>query len=113
VGAYNPDRPTVGSALLPRYAERQPGFFTWDVRVGKEFAFGERHRLRATFEVFNLTNRLNLFSEPISGGSSNNANLFNRDVTTGTILVPNATFKTLDRLQEGQINAQIGIKYTF
>ncbi len=98
--AYNPDRPTAGSALLPRYAERQPGFFTWDVRFGKEFGLTERHRLRATFEVFNLTNRANLFSDALAGGGSSNA------------ILGNASFKALDRT-DAPINAQIGVKYTF
>lgn len=100
VGAYDPDRPVVGGALLPRYAERQPGFFTWDIRFGKEFNFAERHHLRATFEVFNLTNHHNFFSEPISGGSSSNA------------ILGSSTFKQLDRT-DAPINAQIGIKYSF
>ncbi len=100
VGAYNPDRPTVGGVLLGRYPERQPSFFNWDVRVGKEFGLTERHRLRATFEVFNLTNRDNLFSEPISGGTSSNA------------ILGSGTFKFLDRT-DSPINAQIGVKYTF
>jgi hypothetical protein len=115
VGAYNPDRPASGSTLLPRYSERQPSFFTWDVRVGKEFRLGEKHRIRATFEVFNLVNRDNFFSDPISGGSSSNAiPFFDGDGITNGVFVPaaNATFKQLDRT-DSPINAQIGIKYTF
>ena len=99
-GAYNPDRPTVGGALLARYPERQPSFFTWDVRLSKEFRLGKRYRLRATFEVFNLTDRENFYSEPISGGASSNA------------ILNDPAFMQLDRT-EAPINAQIGVKFLF
>ena len=49
------DRP-VGA---PRNAGRGPAFFTVDVRLGREFAFRERTRLRFTAEAFNLLNHQN------------------------------------------------------
>ena len=69
----NNDRPVVqiGSGapyLLPRYPARQPGFFTWDMRLSKDFAIKERYQLRLIADLFNLTNRGNLYSNPDNSG---------------------------------------------
>src|SRR6266436_2644872 len=63
------DRPTLqtGSGspvLLTRYPARQPNFFTWDVRVSKDFKLGERYSFRLVADIFNVTNRGNLYSNP-------------------------------------------------
>jgi len=72
----NNDRPTVqiGSGqpyLLPRYPARQPNFFTWDMRLSKDFKFAERYQLRLVADIFNLTNRGNLYSNPDVSGFVN------------------------------------------
>src|SRR5207249_3147005 len=69
----NNDRPVIqiGSGpahLLPRYPARQPDFFTWDMRLTKDFKFGDRYQLRLVADIFNLTNRGNLYSNPDNSG---------------------------------------------
>ena len=69
----NNDRLTVqvGSGkpfLLPRYPARQPNFFTWDMRLSKDFNFKERYSVRLVADLFNLTNRDNLYSNPDVSG---------------------------------------------
>lgn len=65
----NNDRPAVQLAggqpfLLPRYPARQPDFFTWDMRLSENLKLGERYQLRLSADLFNLTNRGNLYSNP-------------------------------------------------
>jgi hypothetical protein len=69
----NNDRPvvTLGSGqpfLLTRYPARQPGFFTWDTRLAKDFKWGERYQFRLSADLYNLTNRGNLYSNPDNSG---------------------------------------------
>jgi hypothetical protein len=69
----NNDRPAVqlGSSspfLLPRYPARQPDFFTWDMRISKDFKLGERYSVRLVADIFNVTNRGNLYSNPDNSG---------------------------------------------
>ncbi|HXX02349.1 MAG TPA: carboxypeptidase regulatory-like domain-containing protein [Candidatus Acidoferrales bacterium] len=69
----NNDRPTIqiGNGplqLLSRYPARQPDFFTWDMRLSKDFKFGDRYDLRLIADIFNLTNRGNLYSNPDNSG---------------------------------------------
>ncbi len=52
-----------GSGVLPRFPFRNSNFFQWDLRVGREFPLGpEGVGLRVTFEVFNLLDTDNSFS---------------------------------------------------
>jgi hypothetical protein len=72
----NNDRPVIqvgGGAphLLDRYPARQPDFFTWDMRLSKDFKFGERYALLLVADIFNLTNRGNLYSNPDVSGYVN------------------------------------------
>jgi len=72
----NNDRPTIqiGNgpvSLLTRYPARQPDFFTWDMRLSKDLKFGERYDLRLVADIFNLTNRANLYSNPDNTGFVN------------------------------------------
>jgi hypothetical protein len=69
----NNDRPVVqiGSGqpfLLTRYPARQPDFFTWDMRLSKDFKFRERYEVRLVADIFNVTNRGNLYSNPDNSG---------------------------------------------
>jgi hypothetical protein len=63
------DRPAVqlGSGkefLLSRYPARQPDFFTWDMRIANDLKLGERYRVRLSADLYNITNRGNLYSNP-------------------------------------------------
>jgi hypothetical protein len=87
----NNDRPVVqlGSGapfLLPRYPARQPAFFTWDMRVSKDFKLGERYSLRLVADIFNVTNASNLYSNPDNSGfvTLSNCGLVNPGVTLTT-----------------------------
>ena len=68
----NNDRPVLQEGgkqvLLARYPARQPNFFTWDMRLSKDIKLGERYSLRLVADVFNLTNRGNLYSNPDVSG---------------------------------------------
>lgn len=71
----NNDRPVLDiggkETLLTRYPARQPDFFTWDMRLSKDFNFGERYQVRLIADIFNLTNRGNLYSNPDNTGFVN------------------------------------------
>jgi len=54
--------------LLTRYPARQPDFFTWDMRVTKNIKITERYQVRLSADVYNLTNRGNLYSNPDNSG---------------------------------------------
>ena len=63
------DRPAVqiGSGkpfLLPDYPGREPSYFGWDMRISKDINFSERYQLRLSADLFNVTNRGNLYSNP-------------------------------------------------
>ncbi|MEE8199855.1 MAG: hypothetical protein V3R29_01685, partial [Candidatus Acidoferrales bacterium] len=65
---FNPIRPVVGGELLPRYPQRNDNLVNWDIRFGRAFPLGtERLNLRVTFEVFNVTNSENFFTNPTLG----------------------------------------------
>jgi len=57
------DRP-IGpdGQLVPRFPERQPNFFTFDIRLLKAFDLGDAGYIEGSFEVFNLFNNDNLES---------------------------------------------------
>ena len=53
--------PPVGCAgNLGRNAFTRPGFFQWDLRVARRFSLGERLKLDAIADMFNLFNRFNV-----------------------------------------------------
>jgi Carboxypeptidase regulatory-like domain/TonB dependent receptor len=66
------DRPLLQQggklSLLTRYPARQPDFFTWDMRVTKDIKLSERYQVRLSADVYNLTNRDNLYSNPDNSG---------------------------------------------
>jgi hypothetical protein len=57
--------------LLTRYPARQPDFFTWDMRVTKDIKLSERYQVRLSADIYNLTNRDNLYSNPDNSGFIN------------------------------------------
>lgn len=72
----NNDRPTIQTGngpvhLLDRYPARQPDFFTWDMRLSKGFKLGETRELQLIADIFNVSNRGNLYSNPDVSGFVN------------------------------------------
>ncbi len=68
-GVGTNDRPTImGSngkiSLLSEYPTRQPNYFAWDMRISKDINFKERYQVRLSMDLFNVTNRGNLQSDP-------------------------------------------------
>lgn len=63
------DRPSVQLSggkpfLLPDYPGREPNYFGWDMRISKDLSFSEHYQLRFSVDLFNVTNRGNLYSNP-------------------------------------------------
>jgi hypothetical protein len=86
---------------LPYDAFRGNAFYQFDLRVSKEFTFGERHHLEFICQMFDLTNRANFgTSYTTSIKSANFAKPSNFLSTSGTI-VPHA------------FEAEMGFKYHF
>ncbi|HET9308070.1 MAG TPA: carboxypeptidase regulatory-like domain-containing protein [Candidatus Sulfotelmatobacter sp.] len=131
----NNDRPTVqiGSGqpyLLPRYPARQPNFFTWDMRLSKDFKLGERYQLRLVADIFNVTNRGNLYSNPDNSGFvdvsctpmpiatsvSQTCAPLTAIPRQGQAIGPNgATYGVLDQISPGSspFAAQLGARFSF
>ncbi|HWY77570.1 MAG TPA: carboxypeptidase regulatory-like domain-containing protein [Verrucomicrobiae bacterium] len=86
----NNDRPVLDingkETLLPRYPARQPNFFTWDMRLSKDFNFGERYQVRLIADIFNVTNRGNLYSNPDNSGFVTLSNCTSNNVTNPAIV---------------------------
>ena len=79
---HNNDRPTVKLpsgklALLGRYPYNQPGFAEWDARVQKDIRITERYHALLSADLFNLTNRYNLYSNPDTSATIDYATLGN------------------------------------
>lgn len=58
-----------------RNGARNPGFFGIDLRLAYRYNFAEKIRAGFTFEVFNLTNRVNYDGAAISGNFSRGGNV--------------------------------------
>jgi len=58
-GNKDNDRPVINGVVVPRDSVRLPNFFDWDIRLLKEFRFGETIRLAFSIEGFNLTRASN------------------------------------------------------
>jgi hypothetical protein len=101
------DRPAVqiGSGkpfLLPDYPGREPSFFGWDMRISKDFNFSERYQLRFSADLFNVTNRGNLYSNP-DHSAFVDVNCVPNTVALGNICAPLTSLP-----QVGQISIQNG-----
>ena len=131
----NNDRPTVQIGggqpyLLPRYPARQPNFFTWDMRLSKDFKLGERYQVRLVADIFNVTNRGNLYSNPDNSGFVN-VSCTPMPIATsvsqtcapltaipqqGQAIGPNgSTYGVLDQISPGSspFAAQLGVRFSF
>jgi len=115
----NNDRPVVvtsgGSFLLPRYPGRQPGFAQDDLRLDKEFKFSERYNVEFLVDLFNLTNRGNLYSNPNNSAFVDpvlSAIPQPGQATTGSSPVQ---YRTLDQISPGSLPfaAQFGLRFNF
>jgi hypothetical protein len=125
----NNDRPVVqlGSGkpfLLTRYPARQPDFFTWDMRLSKDFKFGERYQVRLVADIFNLTNRGNLYSNPDNSGfvPVPGCTLIANSISSScppltAIPTPSNTpgYRLLDEISPGSspFAAQLGVRFSF
>jgi hypothetical protein len=130
----NNDRPVVqlGSGspfLLTRYPARQPNFFTWDMRVSKDFKLGEKYSVRLITDIFNVTNRGNLYSNPDNSGFVNltGCALANPGVTLTSVCNPltaipkqgdvinGVKYGVLDEISPGgtPFAAQFGVRFQF
>ncbi|HKT46148.1 MAG TPA: TonB-dependent receptor [Candidatus Acidoferrales bacterium] len=126
------DRPVVqlGSGkpfLLPDYPGRQPGFFVWDMRLGKDIHLGERYAVRFMADLFNITNASNLYSSPdnnafVSVNCVSNAPAFGNTCAPLTALPKpgdanpvGTTYRRLDQLAPGAtpFAAQFGVRFQF
>ncbi|MGH9776385.1 MAG: carboxypeptidase regulatory-like domain-containing protein [Candidatus Acidiferrales bacterium] len=126
------DRPIVQIGggkpfLLPRYPARQPSFFQWNMRINKDFKITERYHAQLIADLFNLTNRGNLFSNPdntafINSGCSGSApNVvcvpLSRFPQPGdqTPFGPPVTYRTLDQVSPGgtPFAFQAGFRFSF
>ncbi|MFQ5778883.1 MAG: carboxypeptidase regulatory-like domain-containing protein, partial [Terriglobia bacterium] len=91
-------RPVVGGELLGRYPQRNDGLFNWDIRFGRAFPLGtERLNLRVTFEVFNVTDSQNFFTNPTAARNA---------------ILGDPTFRQKDQFTSTR-SAQFGLKLIF
>jgi hypothetical protein len=126
----NNDRPVVqlGSGkpfLLARYPARQPDFFTWDMRIAKNVKLGERYQLRLSADLYNVTNRGNLYSNPDNTGFINlpgpctpiaNSISMNCPALTAIPTPGNSPgYRLLDEISPGStpFAAQFGVRFQF
>ncbi len=126
------DRPVVQASsgtpyLLPDYPGRQPWFFNWDMRIAKDFNFGERYQVRLSADLFNVTNASNLYSNPdhsafIDTFACNPAlsvlqNACASLPAPGEVSLSNGgtKYRTLDELAPGAtaFAAQFGVRFQF
>ncbi|HEY3380442.1 MAG TPA: carboxypeptidase regulatory-like domain-containing protein [Vicinamibacterales bacterium] len=95
--------PTTGRAF-GRNSFRGPSFATWDARVAKYFRFAKGRSVEVLFEVFNLTDRINLSGDTAFGYN----NVWGRGTSplagfgTATQIVPNSNRQ-----------AEFGIRFKF
>jgi hypothetical protein len=98
-GESGPDRPTVNGVHLGRNSERQPDFWTFDMRLSKEFGLGPGE-IAVFAECFNCTDRE---TRVISG----NNQIF------GTGPAPRPTFGVEDDFVRNPRTIQLGLRYEF
>lgn len=58
-GNEDNDRAIINGRVVGRNTLRQPKFFNWDIRLLKNFNFGEKYKLAFSAEIFNLTKASN------------------------------------------------------
>jgi Carboxypeptidase regulatory-like domain/TonB dependent receptor len=136
-GVGTNDRPTIlGSngklSLLSEYPTRQPNYFAWDMRISKDINFKERYQVRLSMDIFNVSNRGNLQSDPdnsafvpFGAGCSLFPGSVTTDLTTcdpltraprpGDATGLGNTFRTLDELPTGAtpFAVQFGARFQF
>jgi hypothetical protein len=98
-GESGPDRPTVNGVHLGRNSERFPDFWTFDMRLSKDFGLGPG-KIAVFAECFNCTDRE---TRSISG----NNQIF------GTGPAPRPTFGVEDDFVRNPRTIQLGLRYDF
>lgn len=96
---FNTIRPVQNGALLERYPFTTGAYFRWDFRLSREFSLSANDDalIRFTFEVFNLTNAGNYYSNPVSARNA---------------ILGDPNFMQLDQTP-GPVSAQFGLKLVF
>jgi hypothetical protein len=62
---FNNDRPIVGgNRLLERYPARQPDFYQLDLRISKEFSWGDDRQIELIADIFNVLDTANKYANP-------------------------------------------------
>ncbi len=105
-GNAGTDRPTVNGVHLGRNSERQPDFWTFDLRLSKDFRLGPGD-IALFAECFNCTNRTN------TGISFNNTIMGNPVTATPANPFPRATFGDEDQFVGIPRTFQLGVRYDF
>jgi hypothetical protein len=100
-GNSGTDRPTINGVHLGRNSERQPDFYTFDLRLAKDFTIGPGD-LALFAECFNCTNQKNT-------GISNNNQIYGSDPTGA----PRPTFSDEDLFVGIPRTFQLGLRYDF
>jgi len=101
--AVRPLDPSTGG-VFGRNSFLGPGFATWDMRVSKTFNGRGRNSIEVLFEVFNVTDRVNLSGDTGFG--------FNNTYGTGTS--PNASFGTATQIvPNSNRQAEFGARFRF
>jgi outer membrane receptor protein involved in Fe transport len=96
--------PATGQ-MFPRNSFRGPGFFTWDMRIAKNFNFANNRSVEVLFEMFNVTNRVNFNGDPGSGGP-------NQRWGTGTTASPDFG-KVTAIVPNSQFQSEFGVRFRF
>lgn len=111
--------------LLTRYPARQPGFFSWDMRLSKDIRMGERYSLRLVADLFNLTNASNLYSNPDNSGFISPPGPCTPIANSVSVTCPYLTaiptpsnspgYRVLDEISPGgtPFAAQFGVRFQF
>jgi hypothetical protein len=129
------DRPAVqigngNPYLLPLYPGRQPYFFTWNMRISKDFLFKERFDLRLMADLYNVTNNSDLYSNPdhsafidappctgyYPGSITQICGALSSLPQVGQhATISNTNYRTLDELAPGAsaFAAQFGVRFQF
>ncbi len=90
--------PATGE-MFTRNSFRGPDFLSWDARVSKMFRFGKSRYIELLFEVFNLTNYVNLNGDDNQGFITTYTS---ENFGTATQIVPNS-----------QRQAEFGLRFVF
>lgn len=110
----NNDRPVVAdNRLLGRYPERQPSFFQLDMRISKEFTFGDDKRLEVMADIFNVLDTENKYANPAI--SQTVASVLDRAPRAGDPIPGGGTYRKLNQIAPGStpFAIQLGVRFKY